>query len=404
MSFALRPYQREAVDRAVTFLQSSTPGNAIVVMPTGSGKSLVIASIVQALDGPCIVFQPSKEILEQNAHKLRSYGYSPAIFSASIGRKEIGEITFATIGSVKNHPHLFEHMKYVLVDECHFVNSKGGMYKEFFQRLGNVKILGLTATPYRLTTDGFGGSILKFITRTNPCVFSRMIYYVQNETLFESGHLAKLEYFEIKGFNRNKLQTNSTGADYTDQSVQRHFKEIDFQGMLLKAVNRLREINRKGVLVFTRFIDEAAWLVERTSDSAIVTGETPKLERERILRDFKSGKIKVIANVGVLTTGFDYPELDTVVLARPTMSLALYYQMVGRAIRPHPDKPYSMIVDMVGLQSQFGRVEDLKIQGSHPKWCVATGMKQLTNVYFGEVFQRQDAPLTSWGGYARRNN
>jgi len=118
--------------------------------------------------------------------------------------------------------------------------------------------------------------------------------------------------------------------------------------------------------------------------AAIVTGETPKREREEVLEDFKTGRIKVVANVGTLTTGFDYPELDTVILGRPTKSLALYYQMVGRAIRPCKGKD-GWIVDLGGTYRRFGNVADLKISlepMSTAKWCVSSNGKQLTNVFF----------------------
>lgn len=382
--FILRPYQTEAVSRAVDFLTGKKKKNGIEVLPTGSGKSLVIAKIVTSLDGPSIIFQPSKEILEQNCAKFISYGYRPAIYSASMGKKEIGEITLATIGSVKSKAELFRDMKYVIVDECHFVNPKAGMYRDFLAAIGDVRVLGLTATPYRLTTDGFGGSILKFLTRTRPRVFHEVVYFVQNGDLFRDGHLARLEYRDVPGFDRSQLEPNSTGADYTDSSVKRVFGQINFRDKVVKVVNRLQEIGRKSALVFTRFVEESEYLVTQLPDSAIVSAETPKAERERILSDFKSGKIKVVCNVGVLTTGFDYPELETVVLARPTMSLALYYQMVGRCVRPHPDKDHAMVVDMVGLVEQFGKVEDLVLQREASKWYVATGDRQLTNVYYGE--------------------
>lgn len=395
MSFVLRPYQQEAVDKSLAFLRNGREKNGIVVAPTGSGKSLIIASIVKGLDGPCLVFQPSKEILEQNHAKFLSYGYKPAIYSASMGRKQTGDITLATIGSVRNSPALFQDVRYVIVDECHFTNAKGGMYKDFFEALNlksgymgytpsGIKILGLTATPYRLVTDGYGGSILKFLTRTRPRIFHEVVYYIQNGDLFRDGYLAKLEYHQIKGFDRSKLQANSTGADYTDRSVQSLFREISFNEKVVTVVNRLLEIERKGILVFTRFVEESEYLVSQIPHSAIVTADTKKAERERILADFKAGKIKVVANVGVLTVGFDYPELDTVVLARPTMSLALYYQMIGRGVRPHPSKPHAMIVDMVDLVDQFGKVEDLKLHENGGKWYVASGKRQLTNVYYGD--------------------
>ena len=108
--FKLRDYQQKASDAAVTYFQSKTVKNAIMVLPTGAGKSLVIADIASRLDGHTLVFQPSKEILEQNFKKLCSYGILDcSIYSASFGRKEISRIAFATIGSVINHPDLFSH-------------------------------------------------------------------------------------------------------------------------------------------------------------------------------------------------------------------------------------------------------------------------------------------------------
>lgn len=385
-SFTLRNYQSEGVARGAQFLMSRGHSHGLEILPTGSGKSLVCAGIVQKLDAPSLIFQPSKEILRQNFAKLVSYGFRPAVYSASLGKKQIsGAVTLATIGSVAKKPELFEHIKYVIVDECHLVSAERGMYKTFFESLEHrgLRILGLTATPYRLAST-MDGPILRFLTRTRPRLFSEVVYYVQNGQLFRDGHLAKLQYYEIKGFDRSKLRTNSTGADYTDASVQAHFRELDFAGKLQRVVERLITIDRKGILVFTRFVTEATHMASRVPGVAVVSADTPDLERDRILREFKAGKIRVVANVGVLTTGFDYPELDTVVLARPTMSLALYYQMTGRVVRPHPSKHHGMVVDMVGLMNQFGKVEDLRIECDRKKlYYVASGGKQLTNVVFG---------------------
>ena len=108
---------------------------------------------------------------------------------------------------------------------------------------------------------------------------------------------------------------------------------------------------------------------------------TGKADREHILEAFKNGSINVVANVGVLTTGFDYPELNTVVIARPTMSLALYYQMVGRGIRPYPGK-IGWVVDLCGNYDRFGRVEDLHVgYKKQGLWAVYSGNRQLTNVW-----------------------
>ena len=379
--YKLRDYQQKASDAAVNFFRASGNKNGILVLPTGAGKSLVIADIASKLEGYTLVFQPSKEILEQNFQKLCSYGILDcSIYSASFNSKQINRITFATIGSVKNHPELFKHFKNIIIDECHGVNPAEGMYKTFLSML-TCKVLGLTATPYRLYTNMLGAE-LKFITRTRPRVFSEVIYHEQISTLLARGYLAKLEYYQVKTIDVSKLQVNSTGADYTDRSVKQAYDTYGFMGKLMNVVERLLRVNRPNILVFTRFVEEARYVVDKLNGLAeIVTGETPKKEREEILSAFKSGEIRVIANVGVLTTGFDFPELSTVVLASPTMSLALYYQMVGRAIRPHPSKTCSWIVDIADNYRRFGRVEDLKIvDGGNGKWYVENNKRQLTNV------------------------
>ena len=354
-----------------------------------SGKSLVIADIASRLEGHTLVFQPSKEILEQNYLKLCSYGVLDcSIYSASMGRKDVSRITFATIGSVVNHPELFQHFRNIIIDECHLVNPKEGMYKSFLSML-SCKVLGLTATPYRLSSSRDFGSMLKFITRTRPCVFSEVIYQVQVSTLLDMGYLSKLNYYPMNpvGWNELNLKVNTTGADYTDKSVVKEYERIDFYGYLVSIVRRLMNpksgVKRKGILVFTRFLKEAERLTLSIPGAAIVSGDTPKRERERILEAFKAGEIPVVANVGVLTTGFDYPELDTIVMARPTMSLALWYQIVGRAIRPHPSKEAGWVVDLCGNIKRFGEVKDLRlVDGGRGKWAVFSKDRQLTNIYF----------------------
>lgn len=392
MNYKLRDYQQEASDAAYKFFTDEQKYNGLIVAPTGCGKSLIIADIANRLGGNVLVFQPSKEILEQNYKKYTSYGMTDcSIYSASFNKKEISRVTFAMIGSVKSHPELFKQFKYVIVDECHRVNPKEGMYKDFFHALGETKILGLTATPYRLVSYQDYGSMLKFITRSNPRVFDRVIYYVQIQDLLRKGFLAQLDYFDCppKGWDSNKLVVNSTGADYTDKSVQAEYERVDIKEWLYQIAHRLvynSKVPRKGILVFTRFIYEADYLVNRLMaegvDAALVTGDTKPKERNRILEEFKAGRIKVVANAAVLTTGFDYPELDTIVMARPTRSLAMWYQIVGRAIRPSEGKK-GWIVDLCKTYPMFGKVEDLWLRDTgRGKWIVESKGRQLTNKFY----------------------
>jgi len=156
---------------------------------------------------------------------------------------------------------------------------------------------------------------------------------------------------------------------------------------------------RKNVLVFTRFVEESMYLASSLG-AAMVSAETPKREREQILGKFKTGEIRVVCNVGVLTTGFDHPELETVVLARPTMSLALYYQMIGRCIRPHPGKEWAEVHDLCDNYSLFGPIEKLRlVDGQNGKWYITgAGGKQLTNVYYGEKYVPNRQKHLSFGG------
>lgn len=381
--YELRDYQRQAVDVAVNFFQSRDRKNGIIVLPTGAGKSLVIASIAYRLDAPVLIFQPSKEILEQNYEKLCAYGVMDVgVFSASFRRKDVRKITFATIGSVKSHKDCFLSFRYVVIDECHYVNAEAGMYKDFIETI-QCKVLGLTATPYRLYSSLFYGSMLRFITRTNPRIFNDVLYHVDVKTLLDRGYLANMNYYQLNVVDTSRLKVNSTGADYTDESVRRYYREIKFNDSLENIIRRLLVAGRTSILVFTRFIEEAEYAVRNCGVSAaVVSSGTGKTDRETILRLFRQKKINVVANVGVLTTGFDFPELSTIVLARPTMSLALYYQMCGRAIRPYKDK-VSWIVDLCGNYKRFGRVDELMMRQTKPGiWAVFSGHRQLTNVYF----------------------
>jgi len=387
--YQLRPYQSAAVDAAVAYLtdEKLAGRHGIVVQPTGAGKSLAIANIVARLPGPCVVLQPSKEILEQNAAKLVSYNYHPAVFSASFGRREIGRITLATIGSVVRHAEAFRGIPYVLIDECHHAaNPKGGQYLDFLSVLEGARLLGLSATPFRLHSNSLG-SELRFLTRTRPRIFRDVVHVTQIQDLVRDGYWCPLEYRTLNVVDRTKLALNSTGADYTDASVQRHFAEVGFVGKLYDAVRALLAEGRKHILVFTRFVDEAERLAQALPCVGVVTAETPAGVRADLIRAFRAGQIRVVANVGVLGIGFDFPALDTVVLGRPSVSLATYYQQVGRGVRPHPSKARVVVVDLVGLSDLFGKVEDLVVRSSGPKgeqWVVTSNGRALTNCYFAQ--------------------
>lgn len=403
MTYVLRKMQQDAVDRCIDFFQNGKPGkNGIAVCPTAWGKSLLIANTVAALDAPALVFQPSKEILEQNLLKFRSYGFRPAVYSASMGRKTVGDITLATIGSVAgtkkkdgtisraSKAHLFQDFPYVFVDECDTTNAKGGQYKNFFDELDGVKIVGCSATPWRMSHDSFG-SMAKFLTRTRPRIFDSVIHYTQVQEMVENGYWAKLEYHKMfSGFDRHSVKVNSSGTDYDERALFLFQQKIGFQDTVADVVQRLKKHGRRNCLVFVRFVKEAEYIASKVPGLVVVTSDTPPAERAAIGKEFRAGRIWGIINCGVYLVGFDYPELETIVLARLTKSLRIAYQSMGRGVRIHPDKESCYIVDMVGLTDEFGKLEDLKLYcEGESKWAMfgrpgGEEERQLTNVPIGE--------------------
>lgn len=390
MKFKLRPYQEEASKKAVEFfLDKKKNWNALEVLPTASGKSLILADIAARLKDKVLVFSPTKEILEQNYKKYCSYGFDNAsIYSASFKSKEISDVTFATIGSVKGHPELFTDFKYILIDEVHLVKPESGMYKEFLDKLKS-KVIGLTATPFRLYSYQNYGSILKFLTRSRDKIFKELIYYVQVEDMAKNGYICLPNYYTCPPpqWNEGNLQLNSTCRDYTDQSVKQEYERVDLYGWLVSVVKRLlnpkRGGQRKGILVFTKFVKEAQKLTYSIPNCEMVCGETPPKEREAIIERFRNGQTKVLVNSQILVVGFDYPELDTVVYAKPTRSLAQYYQVVGRLLRLSKGKQ-PWFVDLCDTYERFWKVEDLKLLdlNGKGKWVIMSGNKQLTNTFF----------------------
>lgn len=378
-----------------------------------SGKSLIIADIAGRLNTNILVLQPNREILLQNLSKLRWYGIDGGVYSASVGRKEIKRITFATIGSIMRHMDDFNKFGVILCDEAHNVSADKGMYKTFFDNSPR-KIIGLTATPYRLSqvngieVDGKflpNGSypknmyfrnkftpkdgvriahrcIEKFLTRTKPKIFSKLIYNIPIQKLMSCGYLSRPEYYSIKAFDEGRVRRNSTGMDYEESSLRDEYMRSNYMDSVVSVIRRLmhpkRGGRRRGILVFTRFVDDALYVSSRIEECRAISGETPAKERAEILDSFSKREFEVLVNAAVLTTGYDYEALDTVLIARPTMSLSLYTQMVGRVLRIAKNKKTPWVVDMGGNIERFGYVENTFLEEP------SAGMYQLSSLNSGE--------------------
>jgi len=381
--YKLRDYQIDASNAAVEGL-TKEKHPFIIQAATGAGKSLIIADICHRINQPILILQPSKEILEQNFQKLLSYNpnLDVGIYSASKGRKEIAKFTFATIGSIYKQPEKFAHFKYVLIDECHGVNPKRetGMLTSFLKAINCNHVCGLTATPYRIDTlwtrDNWGilsaTASLKMVNRISRTPFFRSIKYkIETGDLIEAGYLSPIEYF-TDSVELDDLVVNTTGADFTDESMKRYWNQKRLSR--IAAAVRYSDENNKRTLIFCAKISQAekamAMVKNMGINAVMVTGKTRLRDREQIIADYRAGRVKHLFNVGVFTTGFDVPELDCIVMARPTMSLALYYQMIGRGVRLDPENPLKVlqVYDLVGVVETLGRVETIRVLKEKDGW------------------------------------
>lgn len=368
MKYQLRPYQEQAVNKLLW--SKKLDGADLCVLPTGAGKSIVIAELAHRLDEPILILQPSKEILEQNYEKLTHYiePVQIGIYSASMNRKYLGYYTFATIQSVYKKPELFKHFNMVLIDECHMVNPKNldGMYTRFFEAIGSPKIVGFTATPYRLdqmytrtpTGEFLTHTTTKLINRIKERFWHRIVFNINNEDLVEQKYLCPMKYIDKSIIEHAEIPTNISKSDFDLEAYEELLQEKSDN--ILESIFFAMEL-AKSVLVFCTSIRQASYLCDLVPNSAVVTSETKKKERTRIIEDFRNGDLKVVFNVQVLTIGFDHPELDAIVLLRPTRSIGLYYQMLGRGVRLAEGKEHCKVIDMTGTVKQLGKIETIKL-------------------------------------------
>jgi DNA repair protein RadD len=359
----LRYYQKEAVQSVCNdnFI------NGIIVLPTGTGKSLVIAEICNYYQNyNIIILQPSKEILEQNIEKYKQYSNDCAIFSASLKQKNISRVVFATVKTALNMIECFNNHKksVIIIDECHLV-AENGEYHYFINQLKPKKLIGLTATPYRMRTE-FSISYY-LLTRTKTNIFNEFAYIYQNKQAIVDKFWSPLKYF-FENYNYNQDDLDIGSSDFKEKAIAKKNIEMHFQE---KVINILEFTQKKHILIFLATLIECEiltqYLKERGISCETVSSKTHHKDRQRFIEEFKNGKIKVIINVGVLSVGFDFPELDCIILCRPTLSISLYYQQIGRGLRIAKDKDDCDVYDLCGNVKRFGKIEDFLLIGDDNK-------------------------------------
>ncbi|ELA7286895.1 DEAD/DEAH box helicase [Vibrio parahaemolyticus] len=356
--YTLRPYQADSVKAVIHYFRKhSTP--AVIVLPTGAGKSLVIAELARLAKGRVLVLAHVKELVEQNHAKYEGYGLKGAIFSAGLGRKETDQqVVFASVQSVVRNLDSFKNQFSLLViDECHRVpDDKNSSYQKVITHLRElnpgIKVLGLTATPYRLGM----GWIYQYHTRGQvrteesrffrDCIFELPIRYLLDENFLTP---ARMMDAPVLSYDFSQLKPANTGR----------YKEAEMDMVIDKAKRATPQIveqiiqyarERKGVMIFAATVRHAQEIhgLLPEDETAIVIGDTPTPERDAIIQAFKNREIKYLVNVSVLTTGFDAPHVDLIAILRPTESVSLYQQIVGRGLRLSEGKNECLVLDYAG--------------------------------------------------------
>ncbi|MTD26504.1 DEAD/DEAH box helicase [Erwinia sorbitola] len=357
MSFTLRPYQQEAVDATISYFRHSSQP-AVIVLPTGAGKSLVIAELARVARGRVLVLAHVKELVAQNHAKYQAYGLEADIFAAGLQRKESrAKVVFGSVQSVaRNLDQFSAEFSLLIIDECHRISDAAdSQYQQIINQLRlhnpQLRLLGLTATPYRLGK----GWIYQFhyhgMVRGDERAFFRdCIYELPLRYMIKHGFLVPPERLDmpVVQYDFSRLQAQENGL-FSEADLNRELKQQ--QRITPHIIQQIVEFaqQRAGVMIFAATVEHAREVLGLLPGSkALISAGTPAAERDALIAAFKARELLYMVNVAVLTTGFDAPHVDLIAILRPTESVSLYQQIVGRGLRLSPGKSDCLILDYAG--------------------------------------------------------
>lgn len=382
----LRDYQREAVESLFEFYSEPRAigkdgkperKNALICLPTGTGKSLIIAEFLrrafQQYPGTRAVMATHvKTLIRQNAGKMQeAWPLAPlGIFSAGLRSADSAQpIIFGGIQSMVGKFPKFGHRDFLVIDEAHLVGDDGGYLKfitELLQINPYLKVIGLSATPYRL---GLG-------CLTNGKIFTDIVYDFCNidgfNRLIAAGYLCPL----IPKRTSVEIDVSGVGmrqGEYIQGELEAAIRKQDITYRALQEIVA-HGANRKSWLIFATGIAEADAIGECLSGSfgisnVVMHSKRTAKDNDEAERAWKAGEVRCAVNMGMLTTGVDHPALDLIGMLRPTMSTGLWVQMLGRGTRPYDNKSNCLVLDFAGNTRRLGPINDPvipKLRGKGP--------------------------------------
>lgn len=359
----LRPYQEEAVNKTLEWLADGKE-RPLVVLPTGTGKSLVQASLIKRIieEYPyvrVICATHSKELVKQNYDEIKAVwpDCPVGIYSAGLNRKDKNaQVLFCGIQSVYNKAPIIGHADIIIADECHSISRKsdtmwGKFFSDYKEINKNIQIIGLSATPYRLDT----GNLV-------PHTFYGVAYDYPVIDAIEEGYLCEIISAKLATHLRTS-GVHKRGGEYISGELERAVDQDHLTRACCQEIVSLGD-DRKSWLVFAAGNNHARHitdtLISMGIDTKCVTQETPRAERDQIVLDHKSGKLKCLVNNMIFTTGYNNPQLDLIACLRPTQSQGLWVQMVGRGMRLFPEKQNCLLLDFGRNLDRHGPIDKIK--------------------------------------------
>lgn len=367
MTISLRPYQTEAVAAIYEYF-ATKQGNPLIVLPTGAGKSLTLAAFIKGAieqypGTRIIVLTHVKELIEQDAKAIiRYWPEAPiGIWSAGVGQKIKDQVTVAGIQSIHTLPTKFAGTDLVIIDEAHLVSKKADtMYGRFLAGLRKhnpaLKVIGLTATHYRMDSG--------LLTDGDERIFTDVAYEAHVGDLIKEGYLCPL--VAKNGATKADLSAVHTrGGEFVANELQ---KAMDKDNLIQGALDEVAKYahDRQHILGFCAGVEHAAHCAEaaraRGWAADFVTGDMTPTERDAKINAFTSGRLRFLFNAMLLTTGFDYPSIDCIVMLRPTKSTGLYVQIMGRGLRKDGKKDNTLVLDFAGNVERHGPIDQIKVK------------------------------------------
>jgi DNA repair protein RadD len=358
--YKLRIYQQQAVDSTLNYFRRLR-SPAVIVLPTGAGKSLVIAELAKIAKGRVLILAHVKELVEQNHLKYESYGLHAGIYSAGLNQKDSEQkVIFGSIQSVaKANNAFFSDFTLLVIDECHRVGLEpDSQYAKVIKQLKlnneRICILGLTATPYRLGLGWIYNYAHRGEMKTQELrFFKHCIYDLPLEYMIRNKYLTPPVKVDIPVTSYDFSELTEGGNSYTMAQLEEVLhQQRRLTPLIIKNIIDITESDkRQGVMIFSSTVKHAKEVMESLpqGQARLVLGATEVSERDQIVNDFKKKAFKYLVNVSVLTTGFDAAHVDVIAILRPTESISLYQQIIGRGLRLDTGKMDCLVLDYTGM-------------------------------------------------------